>query len=69
MLYKLPSKGPQGAANMSARWADAVFLGYSRTSNTYKLCTAHGLVTARSVRRLPKPNRWSAEALAAIKQR
>ena len=67
VLYKLPSKGPQSAANMSARWADAVFLGYSRSSNTYRLCTAEGLVTARSLNRLPQPNRWSAEALAAIK--
>ena len=67
ILYKLPTKGPNSAANMAARWADAVILGYSRTSNTYILCTSEGIVNARSLNRLPMQNRWSADVLSQIK--
>ena len=53
--------------NMGARWADAVFLGHDRSSNTYILHTPEGIVKARSLSRLPLPNRWSHETLASIK--
>ena len=68
VLFKLPTKGPHAPANMSARWADAVLLGYSPSSNTYILSDSEDrIVTARSLSRLPMQNRWSADALAAIK--
>ena len=53
--------------NVGARWADAVFLGYDRSSNNYLLHTPEGIVKARSMKRLPLPNRWSHETLPSIK--
>ena len=60
VLYKLPSKGPvsQPDGNMGARWLDGTFLGYSRTSRTYRVQTFSGeMVDARSTNRLLGPNR------------
>ncbi len=69
VLYKLPVKGPgsQPDGNMGTRWKEGVFIGYSRSSNTYILSTEDRLATSRSLSRLPEQNRWSANALAAIK--
>ena len=37
VIYKLPAKGPMHNPddNMGSQWAEGVFLGYSRSSNTY----------------------------------
>ena len=67
VLYKLPMKGPHAAANMDAKWADGACLGYSWTSNTYVIETREGgITTARSLRRVPMPNRWCPETLSKI---
>ena len=69
VLYKLPAKGPgsQPDGNMGTRWKDGIFIGYNKSSNAYILSTENGLVTSRSLSRLPEPARWSADALATIK--
>ena len=67
ILYKLPMKGPQAAGNMEAKWADGAFVGFSWTSNTYVIETREGgITTARSLRRVPMPNRWCPETLSKI---
>ena len=59
VLYKLPTKGPNAPANMAAKWADGQFIGYSWASNTYVMATREGgITTARSLNRVPMPNRW-----------
>ena len=45
VLYKLPVKGRTSApdGNMGSRWLEGVFLGYSRSSNTYVVATVDGV--------------------------
>ena len=68
VLYKLPSKGPlsQPYGNMGAQQFEGMFVGYNRRSITFTVITAEGKVEARSMTRLPVPNRWSADKLAKI---
>ena len=68
-LYKLPTKGPQHNAegNMAARWAQGLFVGYSRSSNSYLIATDDGVKTSRELMRRPFPNRWDAAKVQAIK--
>ena len=44
-LVKLPIKGPQHDAegNMSPRWKQGIFVGYSRDSNAYVFYTPEGM--------------------------
>ncbi len=65
----MPSKGPhaQPDGNTGANWADGIFLGYSRSSNTYKVATDKGMKYPRSLERVPEPERWSRGVLAGIK--
>ena len=44
VLYKLPTEGPQSRldADMRAKWANAVLLGYHRSSNSYIVCHSGG---------------------------
>ncbi len=69
VLYKLPVKGPhaQPDGNMGAGWAEAVFLGYQRSSNCYTVATERGVISTRSIYRQPLPQRWSAAAVAKIR--
>ena len=69
ILYKLPVKGPssQPDGNMGTRWADAVFLGYHRSSNSYIVGHDNGVTMSRSIVRRPVENRWCAETLSGIK--
>ena len=66
--YRLPSKGPHHDpdGNMGARWVEATFLGYNRSSNTYILSTKDGIATARSLSCNFMPNMLSHEALASL---
>ena len=68
VLYKLPAKGPMHDpdGNMGSQWAEGVFLGYSRSSNTYIVHNADGITTARTMRRRPESERWSADRLASL---
>ena len=68
VLYKLPTKGPMRNpdGNMGSQWAEGAFLGYDRSSNTYRIHTATGVVSARTMRRRPENERWSADRLASL---
>ena len=68
VLYRYPTKGPRHApdGNMGALGGEAVFLGYSMTSNTFRLHTPSGLVDARSVTRRPESDRWNGEEMAKV---
>ena len=68
VLYKLPMKGPQAApdGNMGAKWADAVFLGYHRNSNSYIVHHSTGIATSRSLSRKPDKERWCADTVAKL---
>ena len=67
-MYKLPSKGPhsQPDGNMGALWADGIFLGYDRHSNTYIVGNADGVRMSRSLARRPIEERWCADATARL---
>ena len=69
VLYKLPAEGPQAPVDkLQPRWRYGQVLGYSRTSNEYRLITDEGkYVMARSVQRVPADQRWAPEALQAVK--
>ena len=59
VLYKLPPGGAlsQPDGTMGARWLDGTFLGYNRTSRTYRVLTPGGaMIDARSINRLPELN-------------
>ena len=68
VMYKLPSKGPQSQpdGNMGALWADGIFLGYDRNSNTYIVGNADGVRMSRSLARRPIEERWCADAAARL---
>ncbi len=68
VLYKFPNKGPahNPTGNMGAQGAEGVFLGYSVATNCFKIATATGYTTARSITRRPVDDRWIAEAMARI---
>ena len=70
VLYKYPSKGPKHApdGNIGALGADGIFLGYSRSSNTFVVATKDGIVTARSITRKSESDRWLPEHLAGIQE-
>ena len=70
VLWKLPTKGPQHdqEGNMSARWAGGVFVGYNRSSNSYRFITEAGDVhESRALQRKPILERWDADRLADVK--
>ena len=70
VLYKQPDKGPEHdvEGNTGPRLLDgAIFLGYSRTSNSYLVATDDGIKDVRGVHRKPEPNRWDAARLAGLK--
>ena len=64
IMYKIPPKAPERTAldKLGDRWPYAVFLGYSTNSSEYWVFDAkreHPVVLARSLQRLPTPERWS----------
>ena len=69
VLYKTPTKGPrsQPDGNMGTKWLEGIFMGYNRSSNTYRVIGKEGLDSPRSLMRRPEPDRWSADKLAEIK--
>ena len=68
VIYKFPSKGPghNPEGNMGVQGREAIFLGYSRSSNTYIVGNSDGVIRTRSVTRRPLSERWRADALAAL---
>ncbi len=69
VLYKLPMEGPQAPKDkLQRRWKQWYILGYSRTSNDYRLITEEGLrvVMARSVQRVMPSERWRPAVLEGI---
>ncbi|MBS94029.1 MAG: hypothetical protein CL799_06265 [Chromatiales bacterium] len=69
VLWKPPVKGPQHdtEGNMGPRLFPGVFIGYHKTSNSYRVITDDGnLVKTRAMQRLPMENRWDAEKLKNI---
>ncbi len=69
VLYKLPADGPRAPADkLQPRWKYGYVLGYSRSSNEYRLITDEGkYAMARSVQRVPADQRWVPAALQAVK--
>lgn len=72
-LYKLNRKAPGKSLDgkMEARWADGIFLGYSRDLNEFVLWDVKikKIVRARSVQRKSESQRWESKALAEVSQR
>ena len=68
VLYKLPSKGPKSRpdGNMGARWLEGVFLGFSRSANSYIVHTAEGIATCRTLCRKTIEKRWSADQISQV---
>ena len=69
VLYRHPAKGPQHSpdGNMGALGGEGVFLGYSRSSNTFVVGTDDGrIINARSISRRPERQRWDPDRLAAV---
>ena len=70
VLYRYPSKGPlsQPDGNTGALGAEGSFMGYSTSSNTFRVVGADSrIVAARSMTRRSLAERWNAKALADIR--
>ncbi len=48
------------------RFAQGVFLGYNRASNTYIVGTPEGIVASRALNRRPIQNRWDHDKVSAV---
>ncbi len=68
VIYKFPSKGPghNPEGNMGVQGREAIFLGYSKSSNTFIVGNGDGVVQTRSVTRRPLSERWRADVLAEL---
>ena len=69
VLYRYPSKGPKHhpEGNVGALGAEGIFVGYSRSSNTFLVSAADGeVVSTRSITRRPESDRWHADALSRV---
>ena len=69
VLYKQPPKGPQHDehGNMGARMHIGTFLGFHKTSNTYRVLNAAGdVVKTRGLLRRSLADRWQPEVLKNI---
>ena len=68
VLYKLPQKGPKSNpdGNMGTQWREAIFLGHSKSANTFILGTNDGIVYSRSATRRPLSERWDAARLGEL---
>lgn len=68
VLWKPPSKGPQHYAqgNMAPRLLPGEFLGYHKSSNSYRVVDEKGDVWKRPSKRLPCQDRWNGDKLKAI---
>ena len=68
VLWKLPAKGPRANldGNMGTKWLEGIFLGSSRSSNTYTICTDDGITHARSIYRRPLENRWISDRTMSL---
>ena len=62
--HKRPQHDHRG--NMAPRFAQGVFLGYSRDANVYMVGTTDGIVTSRALQRRPMENRWEANILTSL---
>ena len=70
VLWKQPDKGPghNTAGNSGPRMLDGgIFIGFSRTSNTYMIATDNGVEEARGVQRKPVQNRWDEARISGLK--
>ena len=69
VLWKYPTKGPRANpdGNTGSQWGEAIFLGYARFANTYMVGTDNGVVYPRSLERVPEPERWNRDVVAALK--
>ncbi len=69
VFWKQPLKGPQHdvKGNMGPRQYIGSFLGYNKTSNSYRILKEDGEITkARALTARPFQDRWDAEKLASI---
>ncbi len=69
VMFKQPKSGPghDPEGNMGARLSPGTFLGYNKTSNTYRILAMDGnVIKARSILRRPFADRWRAEDLKGI---
>ena len=51
---------------MGTRWLEGIFLGFSRSANSYVIGTDEGIVRARSIYRRPAENRWSVDRATSL---
>ncbi len=69
VFWKQPLKGPQHdvKGNMGPRQYVGNFLGYNKTSNSYRILTEDGEITkARALTARPIQDRWDAEKFANV---
>ncbi len=69
VYWKQPAGGPQHdpQGNMGPRQHPGIFLGYHKTSNSYRVATNDGnVIKTRSILRRPYADRWRAEDIKAI---
>ena len=67
--WKQPAKGPQHdlQGNMGPRQHVGYFLGWNKTSNTYRILDESGSIQkARSAQARPVQDKWDAEVLKGI---
>ena len=52
---------------LKARWEHGIFVGMRRKSNEVMVATEEGVQEVRSVRKLPKEQRWGEDTLNWVK--
>ena len=65
VLYKV--KMGNKMEKINARWEEGIFVGVRRKSNELWMATKEGIISVRSVRRLPVEKRWTEECVDWVK--
>jgi hypothetical protein len=65
LLYKIKLKSRLEKINQ--RWDYGIFVGVRRRSNEVVVCTKEGLITVRSVRRIPVEERWGEDCVEWVR--
>ena len=67
ILYKIPDLDRSRMLKLEARWNEGVWLGINPRTNMGIVGTPQGIIYARSIRRRPEGERWSADAVRRLR--
>ena len=64
--FKLRAKEPSRGGDQLWRWGTGVFLGPCKLSGQYRIYSDGGIRMARTIKRLPDPQKWKPEIIQNI---